>query len=212
MSLAESRGQFSKGALEESQLDPEPLRQFARWFAEAESAREPEPETMVLATVNAAGKPAARVVFLRGLDNIGFYFYTSYQSAKAREMESNPAVALVFHWHTLERQVRVEGQVERGDETLADSYFRTRPRGSQLGAWASPQSEVLASRAVLEERLRAIEERFGAGPIPRPPFWGGYRVVPERIEFWQGRQSRLHDRLCYRRTESHVWVLERLAP
>jgi pyridoxamine 5'-phosphate oxidase len=167
---------------------------------------------MVLATVDARGIPSARVVLLRGLDSGGFIFYTNMQSRKAREMQANPYVALVFYWQKLERQVRIEGKIEHTSDDVADAYFRTRPRGSQLGAWASPQSETLASRAELEARIAEMEARFGEGPIPRPPFWGGYRVVPARIEFWQGRVSRLHDRFCYQRQEGDVWTITRLAP
>ncbi len=212
MNIAESRNQYGNEVLNHEHLDADPLRQFMRWFSDAESAAEPEAQGMVLATVDAEGRPSARMVLLRGLDSRGFIFYTNLQSRKAREMEANPHVALVFHWQKLERQVRIEGTIERAPDDVADAYFRTRPRGSQLGAWASPQSETISGRAELESRIAEIEARFGEGPIPRPLFWGGYRVVPARIEFWQGRVSRLHDRFCYLRQEGDNWSIVRLAP
>jgi pyridoxamine 5'-phosphate oxidase len=212
MNIAESRNQYGTEVLDREHLDADPLCQFMRWFSDAESAGEPEAQGMVLATVDAQGRPSARMVLLRGLDSSGFIFYTNSNSRKAREMDVNPHVALVFHWQKLERQVRIEGKIERAPDDVADAYFRTRPRGSQLGAWASPQSETISGRAELEARIAEIETRFGEGPIPRPPFWGGYRVVPERIEFWQGRVSRLHDRFCYQRQEGDAWAIVRLAP
>jgi pyridoxamine 5'-phosphate oxidase len=212
MNLAESRNQYGDSALELNQLDADPLRQFMRWFSDAESAGEPEASGMVLATADADGRPSARMVLLRGLDSRGFIFYTNLRSRKAHEMDVNGRVALVFHWQKLERQVRIEGVIERAADDVADAYFRTRPRGSQLGAWASPQSEVIASRHELEVKIAEIEQRFGDGPIPRPDFWGGFRVVPTRLEFWQGRVSRLHDRFRYRLDTGENWVIERLAP
>ena len=182
------------------------------WFGDAETAGEHEASGMVLATVDAQGMPSARMVLLRGLDSHGFIFYTNFRSRKTQAMEANPNVALVFHWQKLERQVRIEGKVERAPNDAADAYFRTRPRGSQLGAWASPQSEIIGSRAELEALIAEVETRFGDGPIERPPFWGGYRVVPTRIEFWQGRVSRLHDRFCYQRQHDGSWSIVRLAP
>jgi pyridoxamine 5'-phosphate oxidase len=212
MNIAESRNQYGAGELERHQLDADPLQQFMRWFSDAESAGEPEAPGMVLATVDVHGMPSARVVLLRGIDSRGFIFYTNMRSRKAREMAANPHVALVFHWQKLERQVRIEGAIEPAPHDVADVYFRSRPRGSQLGAWASPQSEVLKSRGELEARIAEAEARFGESPIPRPPFWGGYRVVPARIEFWQGRVSRLHDRFRYERQEGDRWEIVRLAP
>jgi pyridoxamine 5'-phosphate oxidase len=212
MNLAESRNQFGDGVLELNQLDADPLRQFMRWFSDAETAGEPQAAGMVLATVNAEGMPSARMVFLRGLDSRGFLFYTNLRSRKACEMAANPRVALAFHWQKLERQVRVEGTIEDVADDVADAYFATRPRGSQLGAWASPQSEVIASRHELEVKLAELEMRFGDGPIPRPDYWGGYRVVPSCIQFWQGRVSRLHDCFRYRPDGSERWVIERLGP
>ncbi len=212
MNLAESRNQFGDGVLELNHLDPDPLRQFMRWFSDAESAGEPQAAGMVLATVSAEGMPSARMVFLRGLDSRGFLFYTNFRSRKASEMAANPRVALAFHWQKLERQVRVEGSVEDVADDIADAYFATRPRGSQLGAWASPQSQVIASRHELEVKIAELENRFGDGPIPRPDFWGGYRIVPTSIQFWQGRTSRLHDCFRYRRAGAESWVIERLGP
>ena len=212
MNIAESRNQYGNEALEREHLDADPLRQFMRWFSDAETAGEHEPSGMVLATVDPEGMPSARMVLLRGLDSRGFIFYTNLHSRKAQAMTANPHVALVFHWQKLERQVRIEGKVERAPDEVADAYFGTRPRGSQLGAWASPQSEIMSSRAELEARIAEVEKRFGDGPIERPPFWGGYRVVPDRIEFWQGRVSRLHDRFCYLRKEDESWPISRLAP
>jgi pyridoxamine 5'-phosphate oxidase len=212
MNIAENRNQYGASELERHQLDADPLQQFMRWFSDAESAGEPEAQGMVLATVDERGMPSARVVLLRGIDSRGFIFYTNMRSRKAREMAANPHVALVFHWQKLERQVRIEGVIEPAPDDVADTYFRSRPRGSQLGAWASPQSEVLGSRGELEARIAEIETRFGEGPIPRPPFWGGYRVVPARIEFWQGRVSRLHDRFRYERQQGDRWEIVRLAP
>jgi pyridoxamine 5'-phosphate oxidase len=212
MNLAESRNQYGDTTLELEHMDPDPLRQFMRWFSDAEAAAEPEAAGMVLATVGSDGFPSARMVLLRGMDSRGFIFYTNRQSRKAREMEANPNVALVFHWQKLERQVRVEGRIEPAPDDVADAYFQTRPRGSQLGAWASPQSEKIVSRVELEARIAEVEARFADGPIPRPPFWGGYRVIPAWIEFWQGRTSRLHDRLCYRRRDNEGWSIVRLAP
>lgn len=211
MTASLEREDDDRGPLDVGDVDPDPIIQFQRWFEEAVGSGESEPEAMVLATVNAAGYPSARVVLLRGVDETGFYFYTNYQSPKARDITANAQVALVLHWHKLERQVRVTGHAVQAESDRSDAYFRTRPRGSQIGAWASEQGEVIASRQVLVDQVRAIEERMGDGPIPRPPFWGGYRVIPERIELWQGRLSRLHDRLRYRRQDSR-WIIERLSP
>ena len=189
---------------------PEPIEQFARWFAEA-AAREPEANAMTVATVAPGGAPAARMILLKGVDDRGFVFYTNLDSRKGGELRENPHVALCFHWKSLGRQVRVEGVVERVSEEEADAYFATRPRESQLGAWASDQSRPLESRARLEERVAAAEKRFGGGPIPRPPRWSGYRVLPSRIEFWESRPFRLHERLVYSR-EGGAWRSQRLYP
>ncbi len=208
----EQRRDYEKGVLFESELDPDPIRQFQHWLADAEAANLLEPGAMVLATATAAGEPSARVVLLRHSGPDGFWFFTNYDSRKGRELAANPAASLVFYWDQLERQVRIEGNVERLPDAESDAYFQTRPRASQLSAWASPQSDVVTTRDALEARLSAVETRFGDGEIPRPANWGGYRVMPAAIEFWQGRQSRLHDRIRYRRDAQGAWIRERLAP
>jgi pyridoxamine 5'-phosphate oxidase len=185
--------------------------QFGRWFADAETADLIEPTAMTLATADAGGRPSARMVLLKGFDQRGFVFYTNYGSRKADELAGNPSAALVFWWPPLQRQVRVEGIVERVTREESEAYFRTRPLGSRLGAWASAQSQVIAGRAELERRLEELEARYGDGEVPLPPFWGGYRVHPEVIEFWQNRPNRLHDRLRYRRVPDG-WIIERLSP
>jgi pyridoxamine 5'-phosphate oxidase len=195
--------------LRESEADPDALAQFRRWFAEA--AGLPQPEAMTLATATVDAEPSARMVLLRGLDERGFVFFTNFDSRKGRELLSNPRAALVFYWAAQDRQVRVEGRVEPVSAAESDAYFAGRARGSQLGAWASPQSEVIPGREFLEKRMRDLERRYAGQEVPRPPHWGGWRVVPEVIEFWQGQPNRLHDRLRYRRQEGG-WSLERLAP
>jgi pyridoxamine 5'-phosphate oxidase len=195
--------------LREADADPDPLTQFRRWFAEAERSQ-PDAETMTLATATVQGAPSARMVLLRGFDERGFVFFTNFTSRKARELAENPQAALVLYWPALVRQVRIEGKVEIIAAAEADAYFRQRPRGSQLSAWASPQSQTIPSREFLEERVRQITGQFPA-EVPRPPFWGGYRVRPHLIEFWQGGENRLHDRLAYRST-ADGWLRERLGP
>lgn len=197
--------------MDEAQVDADPIVQFGRWFANAEAADLIEPTAMTLATVGAGGRPSARMVLLKGFDERGFVFYTNYESRKAGELDGNPAAALVFWWGALQRQVRVEGAVERVHREESEAYFRSRPLGSRLGAWASAQSQVIAGRAELEERLEELTARYGDGDVPLPPFWGGYRVRPEVVEFWQGRPNRLHDRLRYRRTPGG-WEIDRLSP
>lgn len=209
--ISDLRREYTLRGLSEDEVDPDPLRQFQLWFEQAVAAGLPEPNAMTLATADAAGRPSARVVLLKGFDRRGFVFFTNYQSRKGRELAANPFVALVFFWPELERQVRIEGQAAPITAAESDAYFASRPRGSQLGAWASAQSSVIADRAALEREVERLAQQFGAGPIPRPPHWGGYRVAPELIEFWQGRPNRLHDRLRYRRG-GDAWLLERLAP
>jgi pyridoxamine 5'-phosphate oxidase len=198
-------------ALSEADAAADPLQQFNRWFDAAAAAGLRLPNSMTLATVSAEGHPSARMVLLKGIEQGGFVFYTNYESDKARDLDSRPHAALVFHWKSLERQVRIAGRVERVSAEDSDAYFATRPLGSQHSAWASPQSTVVANRAWLEERAQDYAARFETN-VPRPPFWGGYRVLPEMIEFWQGRDDRLHDRLLYRRQADGTWIIERLAP
>jgi pyridoxamine 5'-phosphate oxidase len=205
------RDYTERGALLEADLAADWAGQFARWFAEATAAGLPEPNAMIVATADAAARPSARTVLLKGYDERGFVFFTNYTSRKGAEALANPAASLVFPWFPMQRQVLVAGAVEVVDRAETEEYFATRPRGSQLGAWASPQSQVLPDRAAVEAGLAAAVERFGAGPVPAPPHWGGLRVVPETVEFWQGRSNRLHDRLRFRRDPTG-WVVERLAP
>lgn len=209
--IAGFRREYSAAGLTEADLDPDPIVQFRRWFAVAIEEGLLEPTAMTLATVDAEGRPSARIVLLKGVDQRGFLFFTNYQSHKGRELAANPHVALVLYWDRLERQVRVTGRAQRAGEEESDAYFASRPRGSQLGAWVSPQSEVLTDRAELQALGIQIAARFGDGPVPRPPAWGGVRVEPDAIEFWQGRRDRLHDRLRYRRI-GDAWTVERLSP
>ncbi len=210
MDPSEMRISYERDSLDETQAANEPLRQFEKWFAEAVAAKVPEPNAMTLATVGADGRPSTRIVLLKGFDAAGVVFYTNYRSRKARELEARPVAALQFHWVTLERVVRIEGRVERTSPEESDAYFASRPVDSRIGAWASPQSEVIANRGVLLANAARTSARYGLRP-PRPDHWGGYRVVPDTWEFWQGRKSRLHDRLRYRLLDGD-WVRERLAP
>jgi pyridoxamine 5'-phosphate oxidase len=194
-------------------LDPDPTVQFQQWFGDAVAAAVPEPDAMSVASVAADGTPSARMVLLKHVDPRGFVFYTNYRSQKGEELAARPGAALVWRWFPLERQVRVRGQAERVSAEESDAYFATRPRGAQIGAWASPQSQVLTGRDDLEARVAAAEARFAGGPVSRPPWWGGIRVVPQSVEFWQGRESRLHDRLRYTKVPPAAeWQVERLAP
>ncbi|PLS79755.1 MAG: pyridoxamine 5'-phosphate oxidase [Chloroflexi bacterium] len=211
MSIADLRRDYTLRGLSENEVDPDPLAQFRAWFDQAVAAKVLEPNAMTLATVGADGQPSARVVLLKGFDARGFVFYTNYESRKGRELLAHPRAALLFFWPDLERQVRVEGRVEKVADEESDAYFRSRPHGSRLGAWASPQSEVIPGREVLYQRLHELQQRFGDGEVTRPPHWGGFLVRPTMLEFWQGRASRLHDRLRYQLTDSG-WQRERLAP
>jgi pyridoxamine 5'-phosphate oxidase len=199
------------GGLSESDLLDEPVAMFRRWMRDAVTAGIHEPNAMVVSTVSSDGRPAARLVLLKGFDERGFVFFTNYDSRKGAELDANPACALLFPWHDIERQVRVEGTAARLSAAENDAYFATRPRAAQIGAWASPQSQVVTDRAELDKEYEEHAVRFGEGDVPTPPFWGGYRVAPDSVEFWQGRRSRMHDRLRYRRTASG-WTTERLAP
>lgn len=211
MLLADLRKDYSLAGLVEKDLARDPFRQFEKWFQEVEAAKLPEPNAMILATVGRDGRPGARTVLLKGVDGRGFVFYTNYESRKGRELDANARATLVFPWIAFERQVIVEGAVTRVAREESGAYFHTRPRPSQLAAWAAQQSAVISGRAVLEESMRMLEKKYAGQEVPLPPHWGGFRVAPETVEFWQGRRSRLHDRLRYRR-EKDGWIVDRLAP
>lgn len=197
---------------ENQQLDPDPFKQFTRWFADAEQAELPLHNAMTLATASRAGKPSARMVLLKEVDARGFVFYTNYQGRKALELKENPFAALVFYWQPLSRQVRVEGAVERVASDESDRYFASRPRGHQLEAHVSAQSQVIKDRVFLEEQFKVFIQTVEGQEVPRPAHWGGYRLIPDTLEFWQEGEHRLHDRLLYRRIDNGQWVIERLAP
>ena len=212
MSLSDLRREYALAGLKESDLDSNPFNQFDKWFQQALAAGLPEPNAMTLATATLDGKPSARIVLLKGFDERGFVFFTNYESQKGRELLANPQAALVCYWIELERQVRISGRVSRVSAEESEEYFQSRPLGSQLGAWASQQSEVVDGRKTLEDRLEQLTREYQTKPVPLPPYWGGYRVAPETIEFWQGRPNRLHDRLRYTLQTNHHWLIERLSP
>ena len=211
MSIAHLRREYTRERFDESDADPDPFVQFQRWFDEALKAELPEPNAMTLATATPGGVPSARIVLLKEVSGGGFVFYTNYESRKGHELAANPNAALLFHWVELERQVRIEGRVSKVTPDESDAYYRIRPLGSRIGAWASLQSSVLANRQELESKVAEATQKLGEDP-PRPPHWGGYRLVPTALEFWQGRESRLHDRLAYASAVGGGWTVRRLSP
>ncbi len=211
MDIAALRKSYERDVLDEQASASDPLAQFDRWLKQALEGHLPEPNAMTLATVGADGRPSTRIVLVKGYDARGLVWYTNYESRKGRELAFHPQAALQFHWIELERVVRIEGRVEKTDDAQSDAYYATRPLDSRIGAWASPQSQVIASRAVLVASAAKVAAQFALNP-PRPPHWGGYRLLPDRWEFWQGRKSRLHDRLRYRLDDAGQWLRERLAP
>jgi pyridoxamine 5'-phosphate oxidase len=213
MSIADLRREYAHARLDEADVSHDPFVEFARWFAEAQEAQATDANAMTLATATADGAPSARIVLLKAFDERGFVFFTDYRSHKGAELEANPRAALVFYWAELDRQVRITGGVALASHEESERYFRSRPLGSRLGAWASHQSRVIPGRAALEADLHDVEERYKDGDVPLPPHWGGYRVVPDAIEFWQGRENRLHDRIRYvREGKGKGWRVERLSP
>lgn len=210
--ISDIRKEYTKDSLDQSNINKNPIAQFEKWFQEAIKAEALEPNAMTLSTITETLKPSARIVLLKGVEENKFLFYTNYQSQKGKELDANPACALTFFWPELERQVRVEGICSRVSETVSETYFKSRPRTSQIGAWASPQSSLIKSRSLLDERAKEIETRFKDQPVlPKPHQWGGYAVEPLELEFWQGRPSRLHDRIVYYKTDN-IWTIHRLAP
>jgi pyridoxamine 5'-phosphate oxidase len=206
------RKEYTKTSLDLSDVDKDPIAQFQKWLSQAIEAKVPEPNAMTLSTISSGGRPSARIVLLKGVEEKKFYFYTNYQSQKGKEIDKEPACALTFFWPELERQVRIEGMASRVDELVSEQYFNSRPRGSQVGAWASPQSSIIDNRQLLEARAQEIEKRYEGMPLlPKPKQWGGFAVEPFEIEFWQGRPNRLHDRIVYYKIENG-WQINRLAP
>jgi pyridoxamine 5'-phosphate oxidase len=212
MSLADLRKDYSLSGLLEKDLARDPFRQFDKWFTEAQAAKVVEPNAMTLATATRDGRPSARTVLLKGVDGRGFVFYTNYESRKGRELAENPRATLLLPWLALERQVIIEGTISKITREESAAYFHSRPRASQLGAWVSQQSSIITGRTTLEDAMKVLEKKHAGAEVPLPPAWGGYRLTPETVEFWQGRRSRLHDRLRYRRETSGDWTVERLAP
>jgi pyridoxamine 5'-phosphate oxidase len=210
--MKDFRKEYNRSSLDQASVNADPIVQFNHWFAEAVDSSIPEPNAMNLATISEDGRPTSRIVLLKGVEGAKFLFYTNYQSQKGKELEKNPPCALNFFWPELERQVRIEGIASRADAASSEKYFQSRPRASQVSAWASPQSTLIADRALLEERVKAIEKRFeGKDALPKPHQWGGYAVEPLEIEFWQGRPNRLHDRIVYTKVDQE-WKIHRLAP
>jgi pyridoxamine 5'-phosphate oxidase len=212
MSIADMRKEYSRQSLDAGDVLQNPMLQFEKWFDEATQSQLPEPNAMHLATVSPEGKPVGRIVLLKGIEQKAFLFFTNYESRKGKELAHTPWAALTFFWIELERQVRIEGEVRKVSPEKSTEYFHSRPRGSQIGAWVSPQSKVIPGRVFLENRQEELMKRFEGKEVPRPEHWGGYAVQPQSIEFWQGRPSRLHDRIRYTKTSENRWIIERLAP
>ncbi|MEO5798394.1 MAG: pyridoxamine 5'-phosphate oxidase [Gemmatimonadales bacterium] len=212
MKISDLRRDYARAALDEASTSLDPIEQFGRWFDDAQRADLLEVNAMTLATADAGGRPSARIVLLKGVDAGGFLFFTDYRSRKGTELTQNPRAALVFHWAELERQVRICGAVERLSSEDSASYFHSRPEGSRIGAWASHQSAPLKTRLELEAKVEELTASFASGEIPLPPHWGGFRLMPDEMEFWQGRPSRLHDRITYQRTSDGGWLRGRLSP